>query len=519
MSGALEQIRELNEQAWTLCKKDAPGALALARQSQALLAECAGAQPIDEFNCLKTQAYCLDVLSKPYEALPIGLKANQLAEQIGDTFLIGTIQSILGRIYWHSDDYTASIDYYRNALRLVQNGLHPDLEVSLTNGLGLVQYGLGNFNESLGYFKTCLAIASEADLTGRADASNNIAYVLHMLGRDQEALAFGMSALALFGRLGTSVGTMETLQSLGAIHRALGNHAEAMTFLQEGIDIARRNNSPILEISYILEISRIRQVRGELDRAEADVLLALRIAEAVNSLANIQLVHERLVEIYKARHDYPAALQHFEAFHATYKQIFNEASDRRFKNLEIQHQLAITRKQSDIYRELASTDFLTSLLNRRRFLEIAEIALQQARNEGRPMALIMLDVDHFKDMNDRYGHEVGDAVLASVAATLKRSLRQGDIAGRYGGEEFVVLISDLSSQRSLSIVERMRQAVEQHSVDVGQTSVQVTISLGVVSIDPAHPLPLSVLINRADQALYQAKQQGRNRVAAWRQEG
>ncbi|MGA7193714.1 MAG: hypothetical protein WBW94_08795, partial [Anaerolineales bacterium] len=119
MSSKLEKIRKLNQQAWDLCKKDGPQAFLLAQKAQALLSTCAEAQPIDEFECLKTQTYCLDMLSKPEDALPIGLRANQLAEQIGDKYRIGLIQSLLGRIYWHIDDYPTAMDYYLNALKLV----------------------------------------------------------------------------------------------------------------------------------------------------------------------------------------------------------------------------------------------------------------------------------------------------------------------------------------------------------------------------------------------------------------
>ncbi|HMD88815.1 MAG TPA: tetratricopeptide repeat protein, partial [Anaerolineaceae bacterium] len=228
MDSNLAEIRELNRQAWDLCKKDGPKALQLARQAQEMLSNCVQAEPGDHFNCLRTQTYCLDMLSKPAEALPIGLKANALAEQIGEKYLIGSIQSILGRIYWHIDDYPTAMNYYLNALKLVQTESHPDLEISLINGLGLVQYGLENYNQALDYFKTCLEKAGEDDFTGRADANNNIAYVLHILGRDQEAIEYGMAGLALFNRLDTFVGKMETLHSLGAIHFALGNYEQAM---------------------------------------------------------------------------------------------------------------------------------------------------------------------------------------------------------------------------------------------------------------------------------------------------
>jgi diguanylate cyclase (GGDEF)-like protein len=518
MTDTLETIRSLNQQAWALCKKDSATAIELARQAHSLIAQCPQAEPADEFECLKAQAYCLDVLSQPQETLMIGSKANRLAEQIGDNYLIGSIQSILGRICWHIEDFAASMDYYQHGLKMVQGENHPDLEVSLINGLGLVQYGLENYAESLGYFKTCLERARADDLTGRADANNNIAYVLHVLGRDPEALEYGLAALLLFNQLGTSVGKLETLQSLGAIQLALGNYDQAMTFLEEGLALARQSNSQILEISYVLEISRIHQARGQLDQAEQEILLALSTAEGISSLTNISLLHERLVEIYKEKQDYAAALEHFEAYHATYRKIFNDKSDRRVKNLEITHQVEISRRQADLYRELASTDYLTRLVNRRRFLELAEMEFQRVKIDKGPLAIILLDVDHFKNVNDQYGHQAGDEVLSAVGSQIKKSLRQGDVAGRYGGEEFVVLVVGSSSDQCLHIAERIRRAVAQHPIQLDQVTIQVTISLGLACLNPERVLPLDEMIGCADQAMYLAKQRGRNRVVVWDQQ-
>ena len=515
MSTPREQIQELNRQAWAICKKDGPQAIQLARQAQALLADCPEAQPIDEFESLKTQAYGLDMLGHPEEALPLGLRAKQVAEQIGDRYLIGSIGSIIARTYWHIDDFATSMNYYLNALNMIQTEHHPDLEVSLTNGLGLVQYGLENYAEALGYFKTCLEKAAAEDLTGRADANNNVAYVLHVLGRDGEALPYGLAALSLFNQLGTSVGKMETLHSLGAIYFSLQNFDEAMRLLQEGIAIARQTGSQLLELSYIIEICRIHRAQGRLAQAETELLLALETAERISSQTYISLAHERLVEVYKDQHDYQSALTHAEAFHATFKKVFNDKSDRRIKNLEILHQVEISRQQADLYRELAGTDFLTNLVNRRRLLEIAEAAWQRVRTAQDYLAIIMLDVDHFKRVNDQYGHKAGDATLAAVAVCLKKSLRQGDVAGRFGGEEFIVLVLGAPPERCEQVAERLRQAVAQLTITNEPAPVRVTISLGLACLDLEQPKPLDTLIDCADQALLLAKQQGRDRVVVW----
>jgi diguanylate cyclase (GGDEF)-like protein len=302
---------------------------------------------------------------------------------------------------------------------------------------------------------------------------------------------------------------------LGAIHFTLGNYNEAMAYLNEGIEISRQTKSQLLEIHYILEINRIHLIQGDLDLAEKEILLALKTAEKINSLTNISLLHERMVEIYKEKQDYRSALDHFEAYHTAYKKVFNDKSDRRIKNLEILHRVELTRKQADIYRELAATDFLTGLINRRRFLEIAENTFIRAKTEKGPLAMIMLDIDHFKNVNDLHGHKAGDQVLTAVAASIKRSLRGNDIAGRYGGEEFIVLVEGATPDQCLAIVERIRQAVARLSIQIEQSVVKVTISLGLASMIPDPALTLDVLINNADQALYKAKQQGRDRAVVW----
>jgi diguanylate cyclase (GGDEF)-like protein len=288
-----------------------------------------------------------------------------------------------------------------------------------------------------------------------------------------------------------------------------------MTYLEEGIALARQNNSQLLEIHFILEISRIHQAYRSLDQAEQELIQALQTAEKINSLTNISLIHERLVEIYKEKQDYQSALEHFEVFHTTYKKIFNDKSDQRVKKLEILHQVEITRKQADLYRQLAATDFLTSLVNRRSFLEIAEIAVLNAQNEKGQLAIIMLDIDHFKNVNDQFGHLAGDEVLSIVASRIKKTLRQGDIAGRYGGEEFIVLLVGTPVDHCFNVAERIRRSVGQQPIQLDQTTVSVTISLGLACLGPERDLSLNTLIDRADQAMYLAKQQGRNRVVTW----
>lgn len=161
----------------------------------------------------------------------------------------------------------------------------------------------------------------------------------------------------------------------------------------------------------------------------------------------------------------------------------------------------------------ATTDALTGLSNRRHFFERTEVELARRARSGVALAVLMLDVDHFKRINDCWGHDVGDRVLEAVAAQLKRCARETDTLARTGGEEFALLAVDASLGDAVEIGERMRTAMGDIEISVGDSSVPVTISIGCTTVreDEADIAPA---LRRADEALYQAKRDGRDRVIA-----
>lgn len=171
--------------------------------------------------------------------------------------------------------------------------------------------------------------------------------------------------------------------------------------------------------------------------------------------------------------------------------------------------LALARYQSRI-EEMASTDKLTGLLNRHAFAILAVKLLAEHRREPRPVAVLLADIDRFKEINDRHGHLAGDAVLEAVAQVLQRRLRASDLAVRWGGEEFLLLLKGCELDEARRIAEDLRQAVAASPVATGKLAIPVTISIGVSQFDGKESMDR--LIGRADDALYAAKQGGRNRV-------
>jgi diguanylate cyclase (GGDEF)-like protein len=167
--------------------------------------------------------------------------------------------------------------------------------------------------------------------------------------------------------------------------------------------------------------------------------------------------------------------------------------------------------------ELSYQDPLTGVANRRRLMEALDSALPRAIERGLPLGLIVIDVDHFKDYNDRYGHLCGDAALRLVAQTLEHATRAQDLLARYGGEEFAALLLDADHATTVEVAERMRALVAALPAQTrGELLRAITISAGALSTIPEPAASVADLLARADQALYQAKHAGRNRVQAAR---
>lgn len=167
---------------------------------------------------------------------------------------------------------------------------------------------------------------------------------------------------------------------------------------------------------------------------------------------------------------------------------------------------------------LATIDYLTGMLNRRQFLEQAENELAAAQRNRQPLAILMLDLDHFKRVNDLFGHKAGDFALQAIATAWKFEIRQNDYICRYGGEEFAILLPETNLESALLAAERLRSAVMQLSLTEVSAELRLTVSIGVAVLSDPDNQTIDLVIERADLALYQSKQNGRNRVSAWENE-
>jgi diguanylate cyclase (GGDEF)-like protein len=159
----------------------------------------------------------------------------------------------------------------------------------------------------------------------------------------------------------------------------------------------------------------------------------------------------------------------------------------------------------------ASLDYLTGICNRRAIEDLATRSIAAARRHGVPMAIMIVDVDHFKRINDEFGHQAGDVALVETVKRIRDSLRSEDLVGRLGGEEFVAVMPSTDAASALAAAERMRSSFADEKMKIGDQELLITVSIGVAVLD-AQDQVYSHLLRRADRAMYAAKTAGRNKV-------
>jgi diguanylate cyclase (GGDEF)-like protein len=518
-----ERIEALNVLSEALYERDAVRGAALAHEAIRLAR--ATQSPVGEAQglyCLGRNLYAQGDYPAVFETQNDALA---IFGRFGDRTGEARCQNLLGITHRQLADYGQALTCYDEALRHFRDAGDLLWQARVMANIGNIEITLGNFDTALELFEQTLRMRREIkDAEGAGFDLNNagFAHIQKALSLRKSGDADGAQreAETALGLLDRALGIARAhgakrleafcLQTMGEAYQAMARPERALELVDQFLATAKACNDRFIEACGQACLGEIRHQMGEHRAAITTLTEALAALEALGALDEVSRVLRILADACEADGRLAEALAHLRRAGGIDAALRSEVAERQARVLAARRRLEQARSETDRYRQLALEDALTGLANRRQLdLRLAEL-LAEAERDGTVVTVALADVDHFKGINDRFGHAAGDEVLRRVGEILRGHTRGGDVAGRYGGEEFVLVFRGLDVRAAAEICERIRRAVELHGWKAINPMMRVTLSIGLAC---SASMPTSQgILDAADHWLYEAKHHGRNQV-------
>lgn len=465
-------------------------------------------------------------------ALELLRRAQSTWVELGEPLFEAEARGWLGACLVQQGRYQDGYEQLHGAIEAFEALGHPARAARALNYLAIVHEELGDYARAFEVYERAHAAAEQdgdADMQGRVLANHGEAHVAQ--GHPELGLPVLSRAVDVLRQVGAHWHYGWCLLAIGRIHFGRGDVAKAEEFHRAALEAVERGHSPRARVEVFAGMGEFLSKSARGDEAREWLERALALATSLGIKREVFKTHKLLADAFKRAGDYRRALEHHELFHELRAEVFDQLARERVATLKAEFELQRVMQARELerlrHRELTAAyekleekantlthlsvrDGLTGLFNRRHFDEALELELTRARGFEQPLSLVLLDIDHFKRINDGFSHVVGDGVLRQVAAVLGRELRQSDFAARYGGEEFALILPHTALDGARIVAEKVRVAIATADWTALTPGHPVSASLGLAQW-AADETPTQ-LVRRADHALYAAKTSGRNRV-------
>lgn len=476
------------------------------------------------------------------------VSALTLSQGLDDAQLQARARVAAARVSWSVGDNNQALVDLEEAMRSLAQGGDSELLFDAHNQLGIVYGELGNDEASIAWHQRAMALAEHSGVPRmRAISRTNLAgreleHGETLLNKQQtEAARAALERSLVLNEQALQIAVAAGMQHVQVVIRSnqgsalalLGRQQQAIEAfeLQQQLAAARKDQAGKVQRAQYL--ARMYREAGELTLARRLAAEGLEIGEAAGAKNQLVSLYELASAMAEQQQEFAEALRLYKRFHALRGEMALDSAQQRARvlsvRLETERALAeaatarqnaqallqanqeLTQRAEALGRD-AMEDALTGLANRRRLDAYLNLRHEAARRAGSALCVALIDLDHFKRVNDAFSHSIGDQVLRQLSRLLQAHCRSQDLAARYGGEEFLIALDGVGLDDAVLICERLRQAIANHDWALIAPGLAVTASLGVCDI-AQHP-QWSAGMKQADTLLYQAKQSGRNRVCA-----
>ena len=419
---------------------------------------------------------------------------------------------LLGSVFETVGDRAKGLEH-----AVAANDLLDESDVPLTRAaarlcLADVLGSVGSYEESERRYAEAMQLVSDDATNIRYMILNNLAFTQFLAKHLDDALATVDRLIRVSALNDHALGLYAT-DTIGRIYLAVGRVAEAAAMLEPAMGVATTDPNPDSVAMCLVTLAEVYRAQRRPDLAQGVIDRCRPLCERFELARWSAELSREQAETFAMTSDFRGAFEEYRSYHAQFEALSARAAEARGRVLEAMFQTTEARRDSARYRALAERDPLTGLYNRRHVDEQLSLALVGLRDGGSPLAAAMIDLDHFKRINDRLSHDVGDEVLRSVARLLEQFVAAvpGGVAARMGGEEFLVVLPGIDDADAAERFEDLRRSIADHDWSPITSGLPVTASIGV-AVAPTAGSTRSALVGTADARLYLAKDRGRDRV-------
>ena len=443
----------------------------------------------------------------------------------------------LGWTYFYSGDYPAALEF---SLKALNKAKEVDIEEIEAWALDLAASTYKDPTLAIPMYRKALRLFEESkDIEGQVRTLNNWACTLLEVRDYSTALEYSQKGMQLAQAGMLKRDEININSTLGEIHIAMGKYSQAQHYFEKAKHLVENYGRDISYLYILIGLGEVYLAQNELDNAEQELLKALNIAIQAEMRSEQARCNRLLSSTYEQQGQFDKALKHYKSFHSlkegnagesvakqitalkTSYQIETAQRDveiQRLQNEKLQLELDEHKRMHVILENLATRDPLTNLYNRRHFLALAEQEWKRALRYKHPICVLMLDLDHFKNINDTYGHAIGDQTLITVAGILQAALRATEIVGRYGGDEFAVVLPETIGQHGLIVSRRIHDGIVNQVMHTETDTFYLSVSIGVAELSDTNREQIQTLyelLNQSDQALYISKKSTDNPISLY----